>query len=82
MSQNLIDFLIHFSYLCYNVITYFYAEIWRFYQTYILHIYIEEATIPAKIHKTMISMAKQLGRDIQLRSRQGIHQFSSCLVTT
>ena len=77
MSQKLIDFFIHFSDLCYNVITYFYTETWRFYQIYILHIYIEEDTIPAKIQKEMRSMAKQLGRDIQLRSRQGIHQFSS-----
>ena len=72
MSKKLIDFFIHFSDLCYNVITYFYAEIWRFYPIYILQIYIEEATIPEKIQKKMRSMAKQLGRDIQLRSRQGI----------
>ena len=35
---------------------------------YILQIFIEEAEISVRIQKKKRSMAKQLGRDIQLRS--------------
>ena len=37
MSQKLIEFLVHFSDVSYNIIAYFYAEICVIYQIYILY---------------------------------------------
>ena len=53
MSKKNLIIIIHFFDYCYNVISYFYAEMWRFYQIYILQIFIEEAAIPARIQKKM-----------------------------
>ena len=47
MSQKLIDLLTYFSDLFYNINAYYYAEIWRPYQIYVLHIFTEELAIPA-----------------------------------
>ena len=65
MSKKLIEFLVHFSDLYYNVIACFYAEICTIYQIYILHKFIAEMRIPARIRSENSSMAK-------VKSRQGI----------
>ena len=62
MSQKLIEFLVHFSDLYYNVISYFYAEICTIYQIYILQKYIAEMTIPVRIRSESSSMAKARSR--------------------
>ena len=69
MSKKLIDLLTHFSNLCYNIIAYYYAEIWILYQIYVLQIFTEELAIP--VRKRYI-WSRQLGRDRLVRSRQGI----------
>ena len=65
MSQKLIEFLVPFSDFYYNVIACFYAEICTIYQIYILHKFIAEKKIPARIKSESSSMAK-------VRSRQRI----------
>ena len=62
MSKKLIEFLVHFSYLYYNVIACFYAEIYTIYQIYILHKFIAERKIPARIRSESDSMAKVRSR--------------------
>ena len=52
------EFLVYFFYLCYNVIACFYAEICTIYQIYILHKFIAEMKIPARIRSESNSMAK------------------------
>ena len=63
MSKKIIEFLVHLSYLYYNVIACFYAEICIIYQIYILQQFIAEMRIPARIRSESSSMAK-------VRSRQ------------
>ena len=65
MSQKLIKFLVHFSDFYYNVIACFYVEICIIYQIYILHKFIAEMKIPAKIRSESSSM-------VMVRSRQRI----------
>ena len=65
MSQKLIEFLAHFSDFFYNIIAYFYAEICTIYPISILHNFISEMKILAKIKNESSSMAK-------VRSRQRI----------
>ena len=52
------EFLVYFSDLCYNVIACFYAKIYIIYQIYILHKFIAEMKIPARIRSESSSMAK------------------------
>ena len=65
MSKKLIEFLVHFFYLYYNVIACFYVEICTTYQIYILQKFIAKMKIPARIRSESSSMAK-------VRSRQRI----------
>ena len=65
MSKKLIEFIVHFSDLYYNVIACFYAEICIIYQIYILQKLIAEMRILARIISESSSMAK-------VRSRQRI----------
>ena len=65
MSQKLIEFLVHFSNLYYNVIACFYVEICTIYQIYILQKFTTEMKIPTRIRSESSSMAK-------VRSRQRI----------
>ena len=62
MSQKLIEFLVHFSDLYYNIIVCFYAEICTIYQIYILHKFISEMRIPTRIKSESNSMAKVRSR--------------------
>ena len=57
MSKKLIEFLVHFYDLIYNVIAYFYAEIYTIYQIYILQKCKEEMKIPTRIRSENRSMA-------------------------
>ena len=63
MSQKLIEFLVNFYDLYYNVIACFYAKICIIYQIYILHKFIQEMRIPTRIRSESSSIAK-------VRSRQ------------
>ena len=65
MSQKLIEFLVHFSDLYYNVIDCFYVEICTIYKIYIFQKYIAKMRILARIGSESSSMAK-------VRSRQRI----------
>ena len=65
MSKKLIEFLVHFSDLYYNVIACFYADICTIYQIYILRKFTAERKIPARIRSENSSMVK-------VRSRQRI----------
>ena len=69
MSKKLIDFYIHFSDLCINIIAYFYAEIWKPYQIYILQVFTIDLAIPAR--KRYI-LSRKIGRDRESRSRQEV----------
>ena len=62
MSQKLIEFLVHFYDLYYNVIACFYVEICIIYQIYILHKYIAGMRTPARIRSESNSMAKVRSR--------------------
>ena len=63
MSQKLIEFFVHFSDFSYNIIAYFYAEVYAIYQIYILQKFKAEMKIPVKIRSENRSRA-------QMRSRQ------------
>ena len=68
MSKKLIEFLVHFSNCSYNVIACFYAEICTIYQISILHKFLVEMQIPARIKSENSSMARW-GCDKESRSR-------------
>ena len=58
MSKKLIEFLVHFSDCSYNVIAYFYVEIWTIYQISILQKLLVEMKIPEWIRSENSSMAR------------------------
>ena len=51
MSKKTHSFLIYFSDMFFNRIACFYSKIWKFYQIYVLHTFIEEMAIPTSIQK-------------------------------
>ena len=58
MSQKTHSFLIHFSYLFFNITTCFYLEILKFYQIYISQTFTAEMKVPTRIRGENSSMAK------------------------
>ena len=53
MSKKLIYFKSIFLTYCYNVIAYFYAEVWKPYQIYVLQVFTEELENTTKTQKNM-----------------------------